>query len=775
MRTLYLIMCFGMIFPFVLDAQIKGTVVDESGMPLESTNIVLLNKGNHTHSYGTASDEKGRFTMELRIYKDTAVILRFSHIGYKEKSYEIKLSKGLVDIGKVTLSKTVTELGEVTVSAPRTITQIDKQILFPQKYIIKNSTDAFDLLNHLMLSGLQVNIVQKTITKNGGNVAVYINDKLASKADLLSLQPDEVLRVEYIDAPGVQYADDNVEAVVNLVMKRRYSGVVTGINTTNAVTTGNGNNTIYSKYNYKLSEFSLQYDMDYGKVKDRYINQEDHYMLQDGTDILINRMGINTKLKYMQNNIELTYNLSKPQKYIFETKLTGTFYDSPDRGHKQYVTETNKTAYYSLTNPTEKFHRPVIDMFYRHYLRNNQTITANIVGTYIDTKNGQSYQEYTNDSLNVPFNSYKYYTKGKKYSLISEARYSKKFEKLSLLIGIKHSQAHTRNEYTGTSDAVNQMTTADSYFYSQLSCTNQKFNYVLGLGGNRQYYRQDSEKYNYWLLRPYLSLSYTISNNISLKYGFYITPEIPSLGSLSNVSQQANDWDIRTGNPQLKPYSTMTNYIKFVYKPNRIDIENTIRYSYSHKPIMESISRIVDDSGHSLFEFGYDNQKRLDVLSNYTSLKYSLIPDKLILQGDLTLSRIISKGNDYCHLLNYAQGGIMADLYLGHLSIGGGYKSRDKRLSGETAYRGMDYSIMYAYYHLKNITVGLNWSYLFLSSKDHETTMNKFVTKQTWVNVPDYKNMLSISLSINLNRGRVYESKGNVLQNSDTDSGVFKY
>ena len=82
---------------------------------------------------------------------------------------------------------------------------------------------------------------------------------------------------------------------------------------------------------------------------------------------------------------------------------------------------------------------------------------------------------------------------------------------------------------------------------------------------------------------------------------------------------------------------------------------------------------------------------------------------------------------------------------------------------------------MYAYYHLKNITVGLNWSYLFLSPKDHETTMNKYVTKQTWVNVPDYKNMLSISLSINLNRGRVYESKGNVLQNSDTDSGVFKY
>ena len=82
---------------------------------------------------------------------------------------------------------------------------------------------------------------------------------------------------------------------------------------------------------------------------------------------------------------------------------------------------------------------------------------------------------------------------------------------------------------------------------------------------------------------------------------------------------------------------------------------------------------------------------------------------------------------------------------------------------------------MYAYYHLKNITVGLNWSYLFLSPKDHETTMNEFVTKQMWVNVPDYKNMLSISLSINLNRGRVYESQGNVLQNSDTDSGAFKY
>jgi hypothetical protein len=776
MRALYIIIFLGAAFPFMLAAQIKGIVVDESGMPLSSVNIVLLDKGGNATADGTASDEKGRFVMALKAFKDTTAVLGFSHIGYKEKLYEVKLVRGNVDIGKVTLIKAVTELGEVTVSASRTITQVDKRIFFPQKFIVKNSTDGYTLLNHLMLSGLRVDIVQKKVSKNnGGNVAVYIDDKLASKADLLSLQPDEVLRVEYIDSPGVQYADDNVEAVVNLVMKRRYSGVVAGANTTNAATTGKGENSIYAKYNYKLSEFTLQYDMEYSKVKERYINQEDRYILQDETDIFVNRMGINTKLKYMQHNIELMYNLSKPKAYIFETKLTGTFYDSPDRGHKQYITETNKPAYYSLTNPTEKFHRPVLNMFYRHYLPQNQIITANVVGTYINTRNGQSYKEYSDGSFKTPFNEYEYYTSGEKYSLISEARYNKKFKVLSFLIGLKHLQAHTRNEYTGTGNAINQMTTANSYLYSQISGKSLKFSYIVGLGGNREYYRQDSEKYNYWLLRPSLTVSYAPSTVISLKYGFSIAPNIPSLASLSNVSQRANEWDVRTGNPGLKPYATMTNYMQFIYKNDCIDLENTTNYSYSHNPIMESINRIADHSGNSLFEFGYDNHKRLDILSNNTGISYTLIPEKLVFQTELTLSRAISKGKDYSHSLNYMQGGVEADLYLGKLSVGGGYKSGSKSLMGETVYHSMDYSIIYAYYNLKNVTIGFNWSYLFHSVNDYEKTENKYVTKQMWVNVPDFKNMLSISLSINLNRGRMYKAQGSVLQNSDTDSGAFKY
>ena len=48
-----------------------------------------------------------------------------------------------------------------------------------------------------------------------------INDIVASTAQVQALRPDEVLRVEYIDNPGVRYADTEVEAVINYIVVGR--------------------------------------------------------------------------------------------------------------------------------------------------------------------------------------------------------------------------------------------------------------------------------------------------------------------------------------------------------------------------------------------------------------------------------------------------------------------------------------------------------------------------------------------------------------------------
>lgn len=67
-----------------------------------------------------------------------------------------------------------------------------------------------------------------------------INDIEAPTAQVQTLRPDEVLRVEYIDNPDMRYANTDVEAVINYVVKRMELGVAGGFNLTNAVTIGFG-------------------------------------------------------------------------------------------------------------------------------------------------------------------------------------------------------------------------------------------------------------------------------------------------------------------------------------------------------------------------------------------------------------------------------------------------------------------------------------------------------------------------------------------------------
>ena len=56
-----------------------------------------------------------------------------------------------------------------------------------------------------------------------------------------------------------------------------------------------------------------------------------------------------------------------------------------------------------------------------------------------------------------------------------------------------------------------------------------------------------------WIIRPRLSLTLPIKT-WDIQYNMSVDPITPSLAMLSDVSQQANVWDLTTGNPQLKAF-----------------------------------------------------------------------------------------------------------------------------------------------------------------------------------------------------------------------------
>lgn len=757
---------------------IAGKVNDNNNNPISYANVGLYSIQDSSLIAGSTTDSKGIFKIKTKENTDS-LFLRISFSGFKTNVLQLINTPSDVDLGTIKLQETATQLSDVVVTAKNSITEIDRRIIFPNKFSVKNSNSGFDFLKRLMLPGIKVDIVNNSISSLGnGNVSVYINEKKSTQAEIMSLRPDEVLKVEFIDNPGVEYANENISAVINITTKKRISGILGGVNTTNAVTTGNGNNFAFVKYNYGKSEISTTYSMEYSAVNNRKIDQTDEYTLTDGSKHTIKREGFDTFLKYTNQKIALTYNFTEPNKYVFETSLRGTFYDSPDRGHKQMISETGKTAYYGFTAPKEKYHSPSIDIFYKMNLPSKNIILANIVGTYTNTNYGYYYQTYRDRNLSDAIDKYGYETQGKKYSIIGELKHYKFFDNsMRLTSGLTYNYGYVDNKYLGKNEAKNKITTNNAYLYTQLDGKLKKLGYSLGLGVSRDLYVQGNEKTDYWTIRPYLTLSISPLKNMSMRYKAFIMPDNPSLSMLSNISQQVNSLEFKVGNPNLKPYNNFVNSFLVSYSYKNVYLENTLSYTYSKNPILSKITRKTDQFNNTIFEVCSENQDMASRINNRFAAQYYIIPNVWGLAAAIDYSSFLSKGFEYSHRHNILSIQMESQLLLKQWEIGLSYNSPSSSLSGENINYYSDYSNLSLGYNFKNIFLGINWSYIFKKEclVNREMTINKYMNKDLSVFVPGFSNMISFKFSWNFNYGRKYNGERKSLNNIDSDSGIFKY
>lgn len=309
----------------------------------------------------------------------------------------------------------------------------------------------------------------------------------------------------------------------------------------------------------------------------------------------------------MQHRVQLTYSVSNPDKYVFEVNLRGLFYDSPNRGNRQRVSETGKESYYARNEPTEKYRSPVLDLFYNVNLANEQTITANVVGTVTDTKYGYSYKTYADKLFLNPIQEYSYDTDGKKYSLIGEVRYNKKFKPFIFSAGVSYLYGYTQNIYSSDEDVATEMKNGNTYTYAQIQGKLGKLDYIVGVGLSHQTYQQKNDNYKYWLFRPSLILSYTPFNGANIRLQSNISPVTPSLSMLSDVTEQYNSMEYIVGNPNLKPYWEVNNSLTLLYRQKRFYIQNRTGYTYSKNTIMGEIERKINENNDTYFEHSYKN------------------------------------------------------------------------------------------------------------------------------------------------------------------------
>lgn len=308
--SLFLLVC--LLCPLLLagqDIRISGRVTDEAGKPIGFANVALM-RPDSTLVTGQAADGKGRFNLSVAQAGD--YLLQVSFVGYVTQTLRLTGIDRDTETGDIVLPEDAVLLEGVTVTASNTVRRIDRQIVLPSPREVAASTSGYDLLGHMQLNGLKVDPVQLAVsTVSGGSVQLRINDVKASSSQVLALKPGDVLRVEYIDRPGMRYAASGVEAVINFIVKQPTAGVNGGLSSANAVSTGFGNNNFYVQANHKRSTFGLQYFVTYRNYDERTMDETQTFNFADGSVRRRVSEGLNTPFSYATHALAATYNLTK--------------------------------------------------------------------------------------------------------------------------------------------------------------------------------------------------------------------------------------------------------------------------------------------------------------------------------------------------------------------------------------------------------------------------------------------------------------------------------
>ncbi len=750
---------------------VAGRLVDEKQQPVAYGNV-KLERPDSTFVTGGVTDGNGKFLLSAPEAGDYLLVA--SYMGYVTSIIRLDNLNRKTDLGEIILYEASQQLGEVTVSAARVVAKLDRQVILPSETQLKSSSSGYDLLGKLMLPGIQVSSIHNTVsTVGGGGVELRINDIKATQAQVQALRPASVIRVEYIDNPGIRYADSGVEAVINYIVKRQDSGISGGVNLMNAVTTGFGNDNVYVKANHKRSEFGLNYYLSYRDYDDRYVDEDQTFAVPDNQSRYRYLEGVSVPFGYDSHELEASYNFTETDKYVFNAVFRGSFFRSPHQDYSQIIHETDKADLQSYVWSNTDFNSPSLDLYYQIVLPRKQKLSVNVVGTYIGTTYHRDYSEWQLPER-TQLSEYGYSTDGNRYSLIEEAIYNKELSWTNLSVGFQGTQAFTKNIYTGSTNENARMHSSNFYGYTQIQGKLKKLNYMLGAGVSRQYYDESGEGYSYVSFRPSVSLSYPVFKGATLRYLFSSSPYQPSLAALSDIPRQLTDIEMERGNADLQPYRSYNNRVQLNWGNKLFTTQLSGGYLYYKNPIMSEVSRVDQTDGSYMFVYAVDNQKSFSRWNGQLYVKMNVIPDRLTLSGYGGVGSYNSEGNSYSHHYTSWYGGGSASFDYKDFSLSGEISTRYNSFYGESVSFGENNSSLMCSYKIKSVRLGVGVLYPFTSTgwSAGDKLVSDLVKKERWTYIKDNGNMLFFSLNWDFNYGRKYKAGVKTLNNSDSDSGI---
>lgn len=739
---------------------ISGNILNQNTKePVRYASVALF-KQDSVFLKGTTADSIGRF--EFTNLTSDDYVLSVSCMGFEAKKI---LFQNLSESAEVDifLSESVLSLGEIVVSGSSTISKINQRIIFPTKLQLSHSANGMQLLNTMMLPGLNINPMANTISSSdGGKVVLQINGVNATSEEIQTLQPHQIRRVEYSDYAGIRYGE--ASKIVNYIVSRDNKGGVIGVDLMNSLNILAGGDVFFAKFNKGRSEYALNYTTAFQKINSNNRTRFGSYQFGNSTPLYRDEIGDGGDYSYQMHDVAFGYNYQQSDSVFLNAKLKYALTNHPHNDFKSSLKENGIEIGQIFDGVSQKINAPTIDLYYEHGLKNQQKVYANVVGSYAKAETGRNYMEF--DNANTLF-SEQFGLVSNKYSLIAEGIYEKGFTYGSLKLGTKHIQSFTDQKIHQNGVFKSDLNQTESSVFAEWHHSKDNFSYSLGIRTNRVHFSNSSINKSYYNFLPKVMFGYRLSEKSFIRYDAEMSQTNPTLVELTDTEIRIDPYLAEKGNLSLKPYRNLNNNLFYESKKGLFTFNANLRHHYKHNPIMESVKE-----QSNFFLIMPENMKSWNRYNAEMNLKVGMI--KNILQFSLTggYNHFNSQGNNYSHTHSnfYYSANVLA-MYKKWMFIGQ-IQPFDEKLYGETVIKSGNYHYLAIQYNANNFSFGIgafnpfkNVSRTVIENKNNQAPFRR-------ESFSSASQTIVATLTWNFSFGKAHSSGNKSLNNQDADYGI---
>lgn len=603
-------------------SKITGCIKEKQNQQaMEYVSVALCDKSTHKVLTGAISDSLGHFSITYDKYGSYE--LACSYIGFtttRSNSFTLNKQHPSINIGTIMMQEDTEALGEVVVQGKRStyIQTIDKKIFNIGSDIMAANGAASDLLQNI--PSVQVDIDGNVSLRGNQNVQILIDGKpsvmmgSSSRGTVLSQIPaSSIEKIEVITNPSAQYKPDGTSGIINLILKKQQPLGINGTILGNIGNEGRYNGGI--SLGYSLSKFSISAGYNYRKDYFKRTSDDNRTLFNaaNGNNNIAQHIFGEAFPHSHIANLSLAWKPTTSDRFEISGGFNNmAFPRTQDNRTKQSNSNSITKDYTRYLDNRETKNISEAAAAYTHTFDKDKSLLIDITHSlYSEVE----HNNYTN-TFSIPKQDNSFdntLIRQKHYENLMRAIYMNQLNKQNkLVLGYegeldKNDMRYYAEDYVNNSWLKNSQKSNDFLFhenihsiYGTLEHNLDKLAIMIGARAEQSFIKSNLLTLNqivndnYFIFYPTLHSSYSLNGNNEFQFNYSLRVNRPEGDDKNPFPEYQDPYNIRAGNPYLKPEKIHSIEMGWQYKKDATTFILTPYYRYTFNKMTE-ITQILDN------------------------------------------------------------------------------------------------------------------------------------------------------------------------------------